>query len=144
MNNDCFGDAELRDFLMVKENWEIDTSKYSLYMHFVTPQSVRMSGISAMLHLDDPKNPVVVSEMSAYPVSFAMYLDKPKDYIPFGINVDCFADIDYNTKYDVHFDGIPYLDINSQFSINFRLQDDIIKCIIENRKDSQSKSITVK
>lgn len=144
LNNDCFGDAELRDFLMVKENREIDTSKYSLYMHFVTPQSVRMSGISAMLHLDDPKNPVVVSEMSAYPVGFAMYLDKPRDYVPFGINVDCFADVDYNTKCDVHFAGIPYLDINSQFPIDFRSKDDIIKCITENKKDFPTKPIIVK
>jgi hypothetical protein len=134
LNNNCFGDSNLRDFLMTKESNIIDTSKYSLYMYLVSPQAVRMSGISAQVHIEDPKNPVLVSEMSAYPIGFAMYLDKPKDYTPFGLNVDCFADVDYNTKCNVQFSGIPYLDINSQFPIDFRSKDDIIKCIVANEK----------
>lgn len=132
LNNDCFGDTDLRDYLMIKENKKIDTSKYSLYMHLVTPQSVRMSGISGILNFNDPKSPVIVSEMSAYPIGFAMYLDKPQNYTPFGININCFAEADYDTKCDVQFSGIPYLDINSQFPIDFRSKDDIINCITKN------------
>lgn len=129
LNNNCFGDSELRNFLMNKENKVINTSKYSLYMYLVSSQSVRMSGLSAKVNLNEPQNPILVSEMSAYPIGFALYLDKPVGYTPFGLNADSFLDADYNTKCDVQFVGIPYLDINSQFPIDYRSKDDIIKCV---------------
>lgn len=134
LNNNCLGDEQLRQFLLNKEERNIDTSKYSLYMYMVSTQMPRMSGVSGIVKLNDMNNPVLVSEMSAYPVGFALYIDKPEDYNPFGLNVDMFATFDYETKCDLEFKGLPYLDINSQFPADYRSKDDIIRCVEETEK----------
>ena len=129
INNDCFGDENLRQFLLNKDNKNIDTSKYSLYMYLVSTQMPRISGVSAIVSINNVKDSVLVSEMSSYPIGFALYLDKPENYTPFGLNVDMFATFDYDAKCDLQFVGMPYLDINSQFPADYRSKDDIIKCV---------------
>ena len=44
-------------------------------------------------------------------------------------NIDIFSKFNYDDKCDFQFGGIPYLDINSQFPIDYRSKDDIIKCV---------------
>ena len=134
INNDCFGDEDLRDFLMTKESKSIDTSRYSLYMYLVSTQMPRISGIFAIASLNNLQAPVLVTEMASYPIGFALYLDKPDDYSPFGLNIDAFATYDYDTKCDIQFVGMPYLDINSQFPADYRSKDDIIRCIVSNEE----------
>ncbi len=129
INNDCFGDENLRHFLMNKEDKNIDTSKFSLYMYFVSTQMPRISGLSGIGSVKDLSSFVMVSEIASYPIGFALYLNKPENYSPFGINIDVFATFDYDTKCDLHFGGVPYLDINSQFPADYRSKDDIVKCI---------------
>ena len=134
INNDCFGDDNLRDFLMTKESKSIDASRYSLYMYLVSTQMPRISGIFAIASLNNLQAPVLVTEMASYPIGFALYLDKPDDYSPFGLNIDAFATYDYDTKCDIQFVGMPYLDINSQFPADYRSKDDIIRCIVSNEE----------
>lgn len=140
INNNCFGDDTLRKFLMDRENKNINISKYSLYMYFVSTQMPRISGLSGILSLNNMNKSVLVSEMSSYPIGFALYLDKPEDYTPFGINIDMFATFDYDTKCDLEFGGVPYLDINSQFTADYRSKDDIVKCIKNNDKKIEDKT----
>ena len=134
INNDCLGDKTLRQFLMDKEDKNIDTSKYSLYMYFVSTQMPRISGLSGIVSVNNVKDSVLVSEMSSYPIGFALYLDKPANYTPFGINIDMFATFDYDAKCDLQFGGVPYLDINSQFPADYRSKDDIVKCVENTEK----------
>lgn len=132
INFNCFGDENLRHFLLNKEDKNIDTSKYSLYMFLVSTQMPRINGVTGIANINNLKEPILVSEVASYPIGFALYLDKPKDYTPFGLNIDEFATFDYDAKCEVHFDGIPYLDINTQFPMDYRSKDDIIKCKEEN------------
>lgn len=129
INNNCFGDEYLRQFLLNKEADDIDTSKYSLYMFMVSTQMPRINSVSGILDINNPNDAVLVSEVASYPIGFALYLDKPQNYIPFGLNVDNFATFNYNTKCDIKFVGMPYLDINSQFPADYRSKEDIIECI---------------
>ena len=129
INNDCFGDESLRDFILDKTSNTIDTSIYSLYMYLVSSQMPRIGGLSAIVDIRNSQNTVLVSEMASYPIGFALYLDKPETYTPFGLNIDAFASFSYDDKCDLQFIGMPYLDINSQFPADYRSKDDIIKCI---------------
>lgn len=129
INDNCLGDENLRTFIMNKENKNIDTSKYSLYMYLVSTQMPRISGVSGIFNVNNSEESVLVSEVASYPIGFALYLDKPESYTPFGINVDMFSTFDYDTKCDLQFGGVPYLDINSQFPADYRSKDDIVKCI---------------
>lgn len=134
INNNCLGDENLRKFIMNKEDKNIDVSKYSLYMFLVSTQMPRISSISAIVNIFDSKNAVLVSEVAQYPIGFALYIDKPKSYDPFGFNIDRFAAYDYDKKCDIQFQSIPYLDINTQFPADYRSKDDIIKCIENTEK----------
>ena len=126
INNDCFGDEMLRQFLLNKEDKNINISKYSLYMYLVSTQMPRISGVSGIVNINNVKDAVLVSEMASYPIGFALYLDKPESYTPFGLNVDKFSMFDYDVKCDMKFVGMPYLDINSQFPVDYRSKDDIV------------------
>lgn len=140
INNDCFGDNALRQFLMNRENKNINISKYSLYMYFVSTQMPRISGLSGIVSLSNADKPVLVSEMSSYPIGFALYLDKPNDYTPFGINIDSFSTFDYDTKCNLEFDNVPYLDINSQFPVDYRSKKDIVKCVESTKEETESEN----
>ena len=132
INNKCFGDDKLRQFIMNKTSNSIDTRKYSLYMYLVSSQMPRINSLSAIVRTDCAKEPILVSEIALYPIGFALYLDKPENYTPFGINIDIFASFNYDKKCDLKFAGVPYLDINTQFPIDYRSREDIVKCINEN------------
>lgn len=129
VNYDCFGDESLRQFLLSKTDKRINISKYSLYMFLVSAQMPRICGLSAKANIYHPENTVYVSEIASYPIGFALYIDKPKNYSPFGLNVDAFASFDYDEKCEIKFIGMPYLDINSQFPADYRSKKDIIECI---------------
>ena len=137
INNDCFGDAELRTFLMDKNSKDYNKEKYSLYMYLVSTQMPRIGAISGVFDLKNQNNSVLVSEISVYPVGFALYLNKPNSYTPLGVSLECFAEYDYDKTLDVHFKEVPYLDINSQFPIDYRSKDEIVKCV-ENNKDKKA------
>ncbi len=127
INNDCFGDDNLRQELLNKER-QIDTSRYSVYMYLVSGQMPRMSGIAGILDLNHAESPIMVSEIALYPLGFAMYLDKPKNYIPWGFNIDHFASYCYDQKDDIKFE-LPYIDINSQLPADYRSKDAILDCV---------------
>ena len=129
INNNCFGDSQLREFIMNKTSNFLDISRYSLYMYLVSSQMPRINGLSAIVNINSPKCPVLISEIAYYPIGFALYIDKPQDYTPFGLSVDVFLDYGYDDKCDVTFSGIPYLDINSHYPADYRSKDEIIKCI---------------
>lgn len=140
INNDCFGDEGLRQYLLNKDDKNIDTSKYSLYMYLVSSQMPRISGISAIVNFYNANEPVLVSEVSLYPIGFALYIDKPQTYNPFGLNLDMFTTFDYDAKCDLQFVGIPYLDINSQFPADYRSKNDIIRCIANTEEIMKEKN----
>ena len=103
-------------------------------MYFVSTQMPRISSLSGIGNVSDIKNFVLVSEIASYPIGFALYLDKPKNYTPFGINIDMFATFDYDAECELQFGGVPYLDINSQFPADYRSKDDIVKCVENTEK----------
>lgn len=134
LNDNCLGDEKIRRFLMNKDNKEVDTSKYNLYMYLVSSQLPRMCGLSAVYNVNCHNAPVLVSEVAQYPIGFALYINKPETYNPFGLNADCFALSGYNETCDISFNGMPYLDINSPFPTDYRSKNDIIKCIKDTEK----------
>ncbi len=87
----------------------------------------RMHGLSAIANIFDMQNAVLVSEMAQYPIGFALYIDKPKTYTPFGLNAEVFSTFDYDEKCSIRFTGMPYLDINSQLPADYRPKEAFIR-----------------
>lgn len=127
INDDCFGDENLRQFLMNKELKNLDLSKYSLYMYLVSTQMKRIYDLSAIINSRNPEELVMVSEVASYPIGFALYIDKPKNYTPFGLNVDIFSSFSYDEKGEIEFKDVPYIDLNSRLPADYRSKEDIIR-----------------
>ena len=135
INNDCFGDSLLREFIMNKTSNSIDKNRYSMYMYLVSDHMPRMNGLAALLSANEKHSIVLVSEIAYYPIGFALYIDKPKEYVPFGLNIDSFLDFKYDDKCEIAFYGIPFLDINSHFPADYRSKEEIIECIKANEQE---------
>lgn len=137
INNDCFGDKQLRNYLLEKESTILDLNKYKVYLTLVTPQMRRIQGYAIMGNLLQ-KSLVQLTEIASYPLGCILCIDKPTWFTPTGLLINDLATYSYNDKCNLEFIGIPYLDINSQVPADYRSKDDIIRCI-ERTKESNGK-----
>lgn len=140
INNNCFGDEQLKNYLLEKESTDLDLNKYKVYLTLVTPQMRRIQGYAAMANLLQ-KEPVGLTEVASYPLGCILCIDKPDWYIPTGILINDWATYTYDDKCNLQFVGIPYLDINSQFPGDYRTKDDSIKCMENTKKVMESKNV---
>ena len=139
INNDCFGDEQLRTYLLEKESTSLDLNKYKVYLTLVTPQMRRIQGCTAMGNLYQ-KDPVILTEVASYPLGCILCIDKPDWFTPTGLLINDLATYSYNDKGDLKIAGIPYLDINSQFPADYRSKDDIVKCVENTEKVMENKN----
>lgn len=139
INNDCFGDEQLRTYLLEKESTNLDLNKYQVYLTLVTPQMRRIQGLSAMGNVFQ-KDPILLTEVASYPLGCILYIDKPDWFTPTGLLINDLATCSYNDECNLEIVGIPYLDINSQIPADYRSKDDIIKCIENTEKATENKN----
>ena len=118
INNECFGDDRLREFLMNKESTDFDTEKYKVYLYMASPGMRRISGESIM-HLSGI-GLVQTSEIGCYPIGTILCIDKPDSFTPKGLLMNSFAEYQYDEKCNVDVCGIPYLEINTLFPSDYR------------------------
>jgi hypothetical protein len=126
----CLGDNRIQEFLLDKENNDFDTDKYQVYACLVAPGSMRVTGKTAEL-ITYLSEPVILSEVSHYPLGFALYINKPKGFEPPGVNITSFVKQQYNEKCKIIIHGMPYYEINTNYPMDFRTKDEIRKCVSE-------------
>lgn len=131
INDNCFGDEGLRAFLLDKESNNFDKNKYRVFLYFVSEQMVRLNALS-VIYLIGTNTYVTVSEINHYPIGLALFIDKPNEYYPLGIDITEFVNYGYDDETVFRLNNAVYLDINAHFSQDFRGKDEIIKCIEEN------------
>ncbi len=140
VNNDCFGDEQLRKFLMEKEGTLFDLDKYQVYLTLVTPQMRRIQSVSAVANLHQ-SGAVLTTEVASYPIGCQLCIDKPDWYQPDGIFINSLASYAFDDRCDVEFLNIPYFDINSQMPGDFRSKTEIEECRKENERFLDNRSI---
>ncbi len=128
INNDCFGDDLLRQFLLQKESQAFDTEKYSVYMFLASPSISRINGIIGQYNINDG-SVVLASEIIVYPMGFALYINKPENFKPVGLCINDFCKMPYDHQCEVNFTGIPYIEINSQFPLDYRSKEQILSAL---------------
>lgn len=131
INDEGFCDESMKRFLLNKSNNDFDKTKYNLYMYIHSGQIERISGVMVKITLGE--GVVLLSEICVYPVGFALYINKPKNYIPIGVEITSFCDY----KYDECVDGllvVPKLESNIIYPGDYRTKHDIISCIERNRE----------
>ena len=76
---------------------------------------------------------VTISEISTFPLGFTLYVDKPENYKPEGVDLTVFADFGYNEECKAEI-IIPKLETNNFFSGDYRSKQEILDCIEASKK----------
>lgn len=124
INNGCMGDDQLREFLLNKESHAFNSEKYKVYIYMAAPGMRRIEGISVMFM--DGIGLITTSEIGSYPIGTVLCIDKLEAFTPPGLLLNSFAEYGYDDKCNVDICGIPYLEINTLFPVDFRSKDDLI------------------
>ncbi|NLK74167.1 MAG: hypothetical protein GX288_02620 [Clostridiales bacterium] len=124
------GDDSIREFLLNKESMNFNKDKFRLFAYIYDGKLERMNGISYMIVAGI--GVVAITEISTYPLGFALYIDLPNNYEPKGVELTSFADFRYEDKCDIEM-SIPKLESNIIFSGDYRTKKEILDCIDENR-----------
>ena len=135
-NQDCLGDNNLREFLLNKESNNFDSEKYQVYAYLVTPRSNRVTG-RIVLGIKNCAEPVLLSEVSHYPIGFAMYIDKPKDFEPFGVNINSLVHHTYEEKCNLVFPCMPYVNLHSKFPVDHITKDEMLKYVAASKPKNE-------
>ena len=136
INHDCFGDQNLRTFLLDRNNnSSFNKQKYRVFCYIAKGPLFRMNGISVncLNVFGDAPMFVTMSEISSVPLGFALYIDLPDGFKPEGCEITDFSDFRYDESVACEF-TIPALESNVVFSGDYRTQQEIMKTIEENEE----------
>lgn len=121
INGGLMGDDSLKYYLLNKTSRSFNRNRYHLYVHIHAGTLERMNGIMVQ---STNFGIITLSEISTYPVGFTLYIDKPKNYKPEGVEITSFSEWDYGDESDVQI-IIPKLECNTIFSGDYRTKGEI-------------------
>ena len=135
INRGCFGDKNLRDFLMQKDSQvPFDSKKYRVFCYIAKGPIWRSNPFSVHL-LGSKGNPQIclqLSEIAGVPLGFVLYWDMPESYHPKGCDITVFAN--YRYKDDVPCEmELPVLESNIIFSGDYRTKEEIEKTMEQSK-----------
>ena len=122
INNGLMVDDSLKGYLLDKTSWSFNRDRYHLYAHIHAGALERMNGIMVQA---TNFGIITLSEISTYPLGFTLYINKPKNYKPEGVEITSFSESDYEDEGDVQI-IIPKLECNTIFSGDYRTKEEIM------------------
>lgn len=126
--------APIREFIMDRDMVGLDKTKYKLCMYFTKSDFKKYAGFTGVIRelLNDPQF-MIVSEITAYPFGFLLYLDPTGDWEYKGVDITHWADAGYDDIRDI---VIPwdFYEMNDLFPEHYRTKEEIRDCIDNNRK----------
>ncbi len=125
INEGMLGDDSLRKYLLNPEKTEFNKDRYNLYAYLHTGAIERACGISILC---SPLGMVTLTEISSYPIGLVLYIDKPKNYKPEGVEITSLCEYKYDDLADLEI-IIPKLENNIIFPGDFRSKEEIKDCI---------------
>ena len=122
INEGLMGDDTLKQYLLNKKSTGFSENKYNLYIYIHEGSIEKCLGICGVA---TPKGAYLISEISGYPIGLALYIDKPKDIIPEGVEITMFSEFEYDELVDMEM-IIPKLENNIFFPGDYRTKEDIL------------------
>ena len=135
INNKCFGDENLRSYLLDKDNNTFDDKKYRVFCYISKGPVMRLNGLSVKCYTSSDTNPllVAISEISSVPLGFTLYIDMPEGYEPKGCEITPFSKCRYQETVKCSM-CLPVLESNTMFSGDYRTKEEIEEVIAQNKK----------
>ena len=131
INSGCFGDSNLRSFLLEKNNTDMfDSKKYRVFCYIAKGPVFRMNGLSINCHHVNTHKPIFVemTELSSFPLGFSLYIDLPDGYQPEGCEITSFSQFHYEDSVSCEI-TLPVLESNVLFSGDYRTKQEILNTI---------------
>lgn len=123
---------DLRRFVLDKDAAGLDKTKYRLTMYFTRRQIVKYTGMNLLANIQT-NSYTWVSEITAYPMGFLLYLSPSETTKIDGFDITSFADCGYDQEASV-FLPIEIKEVNNVFPADFRTKDEIIQQIEKSRE----------
>ena len=127
-------DPQLRKFILDKNDNEIDTKKYCICMHLLKGGIEKNIGLSALVTIGGGE-PLLISEVSAVPVGYILYLDPPNEFKSMGADISGFTKFNYDDKCTLKLQ-LNIFENNTWIPADFRSKHEII-ATVENNKQYQ-------
>ena len=126
-----FANTDLKEYILDKENTSIDTNKYRVFMYIPRGDISKQVPLSGKISIGQTAA-VLVSEITAFPVGFALYVDLPDTENPKGADISALASVPYNEVTDL---VVPLyrLDVNTWLPTDYRSKIEIRQTIEESR-----------
>ena len=138
---DMFNLDDLRAFVLDKDAVGIDRKKYRLQMYFLKNNIMKFNGFSAVIKFDPTTGSLrqssLVSEITAFPLGFLLYLDPDPTQEYEGVDITPFASFHYEDMACIRL-PIEIKEVNNIFPLDYRSKEEIIKTMNENKKSTQS------
>ena len=119
----------------------IDRKKYRLQMYFLKNNIMKFNGFSAVIKFDPTTGSLrqssLVSEITAFPLGFLLYLDPDPTQEYEGVDITPFASFHYEDMGCIRL-PIEIKEVNNIFPLDYRSKEEIIKTMNENKKSTQS------
>ena len=124
----------VRKFVLDRDAVGLDKAKFKLCMYFTKSDFMKYASFTVLFKglFENPKS-IIVSEITAYPFGFLLYLDPTDDWEYQGTDITACADLGYDDVRDM---VIPWRieEMNDLFPEFLRSKEEIRHCIEENRK----------
>ena len=129
--NDIFD--PVRRFVLDNESCDLDQSKFKIYMYLTKSTYAKYAPLTVIMKCNKlPIESILVSEMTSYPLGFALYIDPPQTLESEGFEITSMCDCNYDDLADLY---IPLCvkEMNNYFPTFYRTQEEIRKCIEDNK-----------
>lgn len=131
-------DPYIIDLLTNKDMKGLDPSKYRLSMFLLNQYKIGYSGIQAQCI--NGVGIKVLATIDAYPFGFVLEFDPKENMVLQELDITSFFNDYDNKEYNMNF-GLPILERNNIFSCDYRTKEEIIKCVIDNKKYKEENHI---
>lgn len=125
-------DPMLREYILDKRSTRFDDKKYRVFMYMMEGGIERTAPIASIFKIGK-SSPILVSEISAIPVGFMLYIDKATEILPEGTDITWFSTCSYDDIKTIEI-TMPIHENNSPFLTDFRSKEQIIETIKKSKQ----------
>lgn len=123
---------DLRTFVLDKNKCGIDRSKYEIRMYFTRDNVIKWTGFNALIKVGE-SNPVVMSEITAFPLGFILYLNPNEVKHKDGEDITSFSDCGYDDLRDIYM-PITMHTVNSWLPGDYCSREEIMHTVERNQE----------
>lgn len=129
----------LRKFVLNKNQTGLDSTKYKICCYFTKSSVMKYVALSTLLYMKSGiPNVNYISEITAYPLGFLLYLNPDNTSEYKGIDITSFSKFNYDDVSEIHFPICIY-EMNDIFPEHFRSKQEIIEYVEYNENFRDNK-----